>query len=230
MIYVLAAALSSTRLFISNIDCALELIGCQIKCQGKIKRWTGHLLDLWMEPGKIHIGNINLKHWGTYVFVTSIFTENLWKLPRSCVQNATFMEKCHENTLFITVSHGCKGINLLCNHESWLQRRNLFDQVLTSEKQYFTINFAKKCKHNFSLIKVNSQSVKFNLDQESVLLLDWVVELHPEGSATSRAIPYSFYDYLKNFLHSVLLFQIISFMCKLSNDPYHIPLVNKFSF
>ena len=50
------------------IDCAVELIGCQIKCPGKIKQLTGHLVDLWMEPGKIHQCIMGLKHLRTQIF------------------------------------------------------------------------------------------------------------------------------------------------------------------
>ena len=41
---------------------------------------------------------------------------------RNGVQNDIFMEKFHEISLFATVSHGCKGEKIICNHDSWLQR------------------------------------------------------------------------------------------------------------
>ena len=37
----------------------------------------------------------------------------LWNFPKSGVQNAIFMRKSHEISLFATVSHGCKGKNIL---------------------------------------------------------------------------------------------------------------------
>ena len=46
----------------------------------------------------------------------------LWKILKSGVQNAIFMGKSQENSLFATVSHRCKGKNILCNYDSWLQR------------------------------------------------------------------------------------------------------------
>ena len=46
----------------------------------------------------------------------------LWKFPRSGVQNLILMGKSHKISLFATVSNGCKGKNILRNHDLWLRR------------------------------------------------------------------------------------------------------------
>ena len=54
-------------------------------------------------------------------YYNGIFQPNspfLLKFPSSGVHNAIFMGKSHEISLFATVSHGCKGKNILCNNYS----------------------------------------------------------------------------------------------------------------
>ena len=101
-------------------------------------------------------------------------------------KNAVFMWKSHEISLFATVSHGCKGKIILCNHDSWLQRIffslqpwlavakrqiswhfpiiYIYKNELTSENMYLPMNMAKKSQFHFSFFKVDSQNPKFNLE------------------------------------------------------------------
>ena len=93
----------------------------------------------------------------------------LWKLPVSGVQNSIFMGKSHEISVFATVSHGCKGENILWNHYSWLQRifslcnrdwwlwrgkfywifHYIYENELTFENMYLPMNLAKKEPFSF---------------------------------------------------------------------------------
>ena len=55
------------------------------------------------------------------------------------------MGKSHEIILFATVSYGCKGENILCNHESWLQRIFFPSQpCLTVAKRLISWDFPMK--------------------------------------------------------------------------------------
>ena len=48
----------------------------------------------------------------------------VWYFPMKLKKkNGNFNEKFHEINLFASVGHGCKGENILCNHESWLPSR-----------------------------------------------------------------------------------------------------------
>ena len=66
----------------------------------------------------------------------------LQNYPKRGVQNAIFMVKSYEVNLFATLSHGCKGEQILCNHYSWLRRiLFLFKLWLTFAKRLISWNF-----------------------------------------------------------------------------------------
>ena len=72
----------------------------------------------------------------------------VWKFLISGVQNAIFIVKSHETIHFATVSYGCKGKNILRNHDSWWQRIFFpWQPWLTVAKRlilwYFPITFMK---------------------------------------------------------------------------------------
>ena len=46
----------------------------------------------------------------------------LWNFPKSGVKNAIFIEKFHNIRLLAIISHGCKGKNIIHNHDPWLRR------------------------------------------------------------------------------------------------------------
>ena len=87
-----------------------------------------------------------------------------WNFQISGVQNSIFMGKSHEIYLFTTVSHSYKGQNINSNHDSWLQRHNIYENGFTSETKYLLLNLAKKSQFHFLFFKIDSQNPKLNLE------------------------------------------------------------------
>ena len=112
------------------------------------------------------------------------FIELFWKILRSGVQNAIFMGNSHEISIFATVRHGCKGKNILCNHDSWLQRiffalqpwltvakrqilwdfPIIFIKMRWLPKTCIYLWFWQNSEFNFSFFKVDFQNPKVSLE------------------------------------------------------------------
>ena len=58
-----------------------------------------------------------------FSFEYGIWDTTFWKFSQ---KNVDFFEKFHEINILATISHGLKEENILCNHYSWLQKRDHF--------------------------------------------------------------------------------------------------------
>ena len=83
-------------------------------------------------------------------------------------------KKFHPIHLLATIIHGCEGETNLCTLDSWLQRRKIYENWLTSENQDLPRNLEEKSQFLFSYFKVDSKNYKFYLEylQCSIQWLD----------------------------------------------------------